>query len=159
MSVEDKTELVPLVAVQAPVLASIHAEGFDKPWPPEAFTRLLENPVRTGALALANDTPAGFIMVQQTPDESEILTLVVARNNRRAGIGKALLHWAIESAGIARCTRIILEVAESNEPARALYEGLGFTQIGARSGYYLHGQDVETALLLARSVVSPSSNR
>ena len=159
MSPGKEMQLVPLVPAQAPLLAALHAEGFDQPWPPEAFTRLLENPVRAGALALQAGVPAGFIMIQQTPDEAEVLTFVVAREHRRSGIGGALLQWAIESAGATGCARILLEVSESNEAARALYERLGFRQIGARSGYYARGQDVETALLLARSVVSPISTR
>ena len=148
-----------MVSAHAQVLASLHTEGFDQPWPAEAFTSLLANPNRTGALALADGAPAGFIMIQETPDEAEVLTFVVARAHRRAGIGGKLLDWAIDKALIAGCARILLEVSESNEAARALYDKAGFEQIGARSGYYNRGQGVETALLLARSVVSPISNQ
>jgi len=157
MSVE--IGLIPIVPAQAQILAALHAEGFDQPWPAEAFTSLLENPVRSGALALAGGAPVGFIMIQTTPGEAEVLTLVVARQNRGRGLGRRLLEWAIESAAGAGCARILLEVSESNEAARALYEKAGFRQIGARSGYYPHGQGAQTALLLARSVVGPSSTR
>lgn len=152
-------KLIPLVPAQAQILAALHAEGFDKPWPPEAFTRLLQNPAHSGALALCEAEPAGFIMIQRAAGEAEVLTFVVARNNRRQGVGMKLLDWAIESAHQAGCRRVLLEVGESNEAARALYDKAGFAQIGARSGYYARGQGVETALLLARAVVAPSSNR
>ena len=152
-------ELIPIVPAQAHVLAALHAEGFDQPWPVEAFTGLLENPLRLGSLALVGGVPAGFIMIQTTPDEAEVLTFVVARQNRRQGIGLRLLAWAIDSAAGAGCARILLEVSETNEAARALYDKAGFHQIGARSGYYARGQDAQTALLLARSVVSPVSTR
>ena len=151
--------LVPIVPAQAQILAALHAEGFDRPWPANAFTSLLANPSRSGALALKGDEPAGFIMVQILPDEAEVLTFVVARQFRRQGAGQRLLSWAVENAQNAGCSRVLLEVAETNEAARALYEQLGFGQIGARSGYYARSQGVETALLLARSVVSPASTR
>ncbi|MFZ1991217.1 MAG: ribosomal protein S18-alanine N-acetyltransferase [Alphaproteobacteria bacterium] len=152
-------KLIPIVPAQAQILAALHAEGFDEPWPVEAFTSLLENPARSGSLALAGGEPAGFIMIQTTPDEAEVLTLVVARQSRRQGVGRRLIEWAIERSAGAGCVRILLEVSESNEAARALYSQAGFQQIGARSGYYARGQDAETALLFARSVVSPVSTR
>lgn len=151
---------IPMVPAQAQVLAALHAEGFDQPWPPEAFTSLLKNPARSGMLALAGGAPAGFIMIQMTPDEGEVLTFVVARQNRRQGIGEQLLEWAAETCARAGCARILLEVSESNEAARALYGKAGFRKIGERSGYYARrGEGVETALLLARSVVSPASTQ
>ena len=154
-----KIELIPLVAAQAPILAALHAEGFDKPWPPEAFVRLLENPARRGALALAAAAPQGFILLQQTPDETEVLTFVVACARRRHGIGAKLLEWAVETTRLAGCARLLLEVAETNDAARALYDKLGFREIGARSGYYRRSQGTETALLLERLVVAPFGNR
>jgi ribosomal-protein-alanine N-acetyltransferase len=45
--------------------------------------------------------------------------------------------------------RLFLEVAENNSAGRALYERLGFTQVGKRPRYYPSGID---ALLLARNI-------
>ena len=152
-------ELTPLLPSQAELLARLHAEGFEQSWPPEAFTRLLENPARSGALALSSGVPAGFIMIQTTPDEAEVLTLVVSNKERRRGLGRMLLEWSIAGARAAGCAQILLEVAETNQAARALYEQLGFAQIGARSGYYAGSRGPTTALLLSRSVVSPVATR
>jgi len=155
----NKIELVPIVPKQAEILAALHAEGFEQPWPANAFTSLLENPSRSGSLAIAGSAPLGFIMIQIVPDEAEILTLTVARQYRRQGVGQRLLEWAVAAAQSASCSRVLLEVAEANQAARALYEQVGFSQIGARSGYYAHSRGAQNALLLARSVVSPAPTR
>ena len=141
--------LVPITPLHAPVLAALHETGFDRPWPEEAFVQLLSDEVRLGVLAMERDTPSGFVMLQRAADEAEILTLVVAPPRRRAGIGKALLEWAIEWSNRSGLSRLILDVNEQNTAARSLYGSLGFAEIGQRSGYYPRGQGVETALVLA----------
>ena len=45
---------------------------------------------------------------------------------------------------------LYLEVRESNSAARALYESLGFEQVGRRRGYYQYPS--EDALLLRRDL-------
>ncbi len=63
--------------------------------------------------------PCGLILIQRTPDEAEVLTLVVAAEHRRTWRRPELMEWAIEGVGRAGCARILLEVSERNEPARA----------------------------------------
>jgi [ribosomal protein S18]-alanine N-acetyltransferase len=151
--------LVPLKAEDAEIAAALHAMGFPDPWPAEAFISLLGDPLRSGAIAVAADEPCGLILLQKTPDEAEILTLVVSPKHRRQGAGRELMNWAIDVADNAGLERLILEVSEQNQAARRLYAGVGFTEIGRRSGYYARAKGVETALIMARSVVRPLSNR
>jgi ribosomal-protein-alanine N-acetyltransferase len=49
--------------------------------------------------------------------------------------------------------RATLEVRRSNEPARRLYERLGFSIAGVRRAYYSH--PVEDALVLWREDLTP----
>ena len=55
---------------------------------------------------------------------------------RRRGIGKQMLSFLLESAASRGMTACSLEVRISNEPALALYHGLGFTDAGVRPGFY-----------------------
>ena len=53
--------------------------------------------------------------------------LFVREQDRRAGLGEALIARAVERARERGCGRIELDVAESNRPAWALYERMGFS--------------------------------
>lgn len=87
-------------------------------------------------LALAGARPAGFCSWRQTaPDEAEILNIAVDPACRRRGVGSALLLAVCEEATGA----IFLEVAETNNPAIALYRKHGWEDAGVRPGYYNHG--------------------
>jgi [ribosomal protein S18]-alanine N-acetyltransferase len=43
-----------------------------------------------------------------------------------------------------KTTKLFLEVAENNAPARGLYESFGFQVNGVRKGYYADGQNAVT---------------
>jgi GNAT superfamily N-acetyltransferase len=52
--------------------------------------------------------------------------LFVSEEARGHGLGRALVDGAIERARERGCRRMELDTGESNEAARALYEGAGF---------------------------------
>ena len=84
-----------------------------------------------------SQVPAGFCAWRQsTPDEAELLNLAVEPANRRHGVASALLS-ALEREATGE---LFLEVAESNLPAIALYEHLGWVKTGTRIGYYHSGK-------------------
>jgi [ribosomal protein S18]-alanine N-acetyltransferase len=70
---------------------------------------------------------------------------VVAPEFQRRGLASQLIGALIREAQGQAGTRILLEVRESNLPARHLYENHGFAPIGRRKGYYQH--PVEDAVL------------
>jgi ribosomal-protein-alanine N-acetyltransferase len=129
----------------APVLAALHAEAFHAPWDAAAFDSLLD---QAGVFAIR--APDGFILCRVVLDEAEILTLAVRPAARRAGLGARLTQAAADFAARAGAERLFLEVAEDNDPARALYARQGFEQTGRRRNYYENsdGSRVD-ALLLA----------
>jgi RimJ/RimL family protein N-acetyltransferase len=53
---------------------------------------------------------------------------------RGAGAAARLLQAAIDEAAAASATRIMLWVSDRNEPARRLYERLGFREVGRIPG-------------------------
>ena len=76
---------------------------------------------------------AGFMVWRETcPGETEILNLAVQARFRRRGVAVALLRSVIR----ARPGEIFLEVRESNQGARRLYQSLGFEETGTRPEYY-----------------------
>lgn len=125
-------------------LAAIHAASFADAWDARAIGELLATP---GAFAFADDR--GFILVRAATVEAEILTLAVSPDARGKGLGRALVIAAASHAQVVGAAEMFLEVAISNSAARALYDGLGFTQAGRRKGYYTAGRETpEDALVL-----------
>jgi ribosomal-protein-alanine N-acetyltransferase len=87
-----------------------------------------------------------FLVARLSAAECELENLVVAAQYRRRGLASQLIHVLIASAREHNLERILLEVRESNQAARALYEKLGFQVNGRRKAYY--SQPPEDAIVL-----------
>ena len=88
-------------------------------------------------------------------DELHLLNITVSPKLRRLGIGIKMMHAIEGVAAQQNMPRIILEVRPSNRSALALYEYLGYEQIGLRKSYYpaeTGSQLREDALVLAKSI-------
>jgi ribosomal-protein-alanine N-acetyltransferase len=92
----------------------------------------------------------GFVIARCLPGEWEIENIVVAEPYKNRGIGTALVRQLLSEAEGAGATSVILEVRESNAPARRLYESNGFTTEGHRKAYYR--DPVEDAILYRRAL-------
>jgi ribosomal-protein-alanine N-acetyltransferase len=78
----------------------------------------------------------GFLCAQSVASEWEIENVVVAHQSLRLGIGSALVQELAKRAQRESVSAILLEVRESNLPARRLYEKQGFREVGRRRNYY-----------------------
>jgi RimJ/RimL family protein N-acetyltransferase len=98
-----------------------------------------------GRLSLARDTHPASAHVAD-------LGLMVAKDARRAGVGRALLEAAVDWARSSGVRKLELHVFPWNEPAIALYERFGFEREGLRKRHYRRaGEDVD-AILMALSI-------
>ena len=100
---------------------------------------------------LAYDTEGrsiGFCSFWRVLDELHINNLAVFPDRRREGVASALLTFVLNEGARQGAKRATLEVRQSNDPARYLYERFGFTVAGIRRGYYT--RPVEDALVLWR---------
>lgn len=126
----------PAGAELAAAMAALHARAFDEPWDEAAMRELLAMP-GTFALALGpGPALSGFVMFRIGGGEAEILTICVDPASRRAGLGRRLAEAAVAHAMAGGAEAIFLEVADDNEAALRLYEGIGFYLVGMRPGYY-----------------------
>ena len=82
-------------------------------------------------------------------DSADLLRIGVRPDRHRAGVGTAMLAAAMREAKHARAGRMLLEVADDNGAALALYAAAGFAEIDRRLRYYRSGAD---ALVLARDL-------
>ena len=94
--------------------------------------RLLEDP--DTEFLLAGDPPAGLcqlryrLSVWKGADDCWLEDLFVEEAARGTGMGRALAEEAVARARARGCRRIELDVNEDNQPARALYRAVGFTE-------------------------------
>jgi len=135
----------------ARVMAALHADAFEEPWPESAFAELTVQHSVSGWIAQTTD-PMGFILIRRASDEMEILTLAVARQNRRLGVAAALVNHALALANTDGARTCYLEVAVDNEAACALYKSCGFAQTGERPKYYRRGASKIDALIMSRAL-------
>ena len=112
-------------------------------WTSEQYNNLLRN----GVVLVSEEAGklAGFICAKAVAGEWEIENVVVAPEFLRRGIASRLLSRLIQQARNAEASAILLEVRESNEPARRLYEKHDFRDVGRRRAYY--NDPVENAIL------------
>jgi ribosomal-protein-alanine N-acetyltransferase len=80
-----------------------------------------------------SDTVLGYIIGVNNFDSIDIIRIAVDERHKRRGIGGMLLREIID--GYPELD-FFLEVRENNAPAIALYEKLGFRQVGIRKGFY-----------------------
>lgn len=118
-------------------LAALHAASFAQPWSASFIRDLLAGP---GVFVFV--WQEGFILARAAGGESEILTLAVAPESRRGGIGRALVREAATHAQNLGAATLFLEVAKDNEAGQKLYSGLGFKPVGLRKAYF-DGQDAQ----------------
>ena len=123
----------------AAALAAIHGAAFPpgERWGRDAMALQLELP---GVFGLV-DPRGGMVMARVAADEAEILTLAVLPEQRRQGVGRALLAEAVIVAAAHGAVAMFLEVALRNTAARGLYGAMGFTLVGQRRRYYADGDD------------------
>jgi ribosomal protein S18 acetylase RimI-like enzyme len=70
---------------------------------------------------------AGFVSWKRDGDTLDIHRLAVDPLFHRRGVGRALVRAALE---IEEAARTIVQTGAANEPAKALYRGEGFAEIG-----------------------------
>ena len=129
---------------------AIEEASFTNPWTREMYLAELENP-GVSFCFLAHDAEGrsiGFCSFWRVLDELHINNLAVIPDWRRQGVASALLTFVLTEGARLGAKRATLEVRQSNDPARYLYERFGFTVAGIRRGYYT--RPVEDALVLWR---------
>ncbi|HVY83544.1 MAG TPA: GNAT family N-acetyltransferase [Caulobacterales bacterium] len=138
----------------AGAMAALHARAFDPPWGASEIAKLLENPAAFAIMA-SELQPQGFILAWSAAGEAEILTLAVTPRERFKGVGTALINAACAAALLRGAGAMLLDVAEDNAPARALYAKFGFAEVGRRIAYYHRDDGRVDALVLRRELPRP----
>lgn len=136
-------------ANDAPALTHLHSRAFARGWDVDEFERLLCSPSVRGHVVSsgARGVVVGFVLSHLVAPEAEILSIAIADDVRRQGLGAGLLAHHLRRLAAEGVTTSFLEVEEGNGAALRLYGRYGYEQVGRRKGYYGGTAD---ALLLRR---------
>lgn len=85
--------------------------------------------------------------------EAHIMNIGVDPMEQKQGIGRKMIEHMIKVSRYGKAKSIFLEVRPTNLAAIALYEKMGFNQIGIRKGYYPGEEGREDALMLALELI------
>ena len=91
----------------------------------------------------------GYAVLMQGVDDAELLDIGINASHQRQGWGRQLLQAILALAYQLGRQRVVLEVRASNLAAIALYQSIGFVQIGLRRDYYpVENSGRENAILM-----------
>lgn len=129
-------------------VAALEKLCFSDPWSETSVASELDNPLSLWLIAEEEGTVLGYVGSQTVLDETDMMNIAVRPECRRRGIAAALIGELVNQLREHGSHVLRLEVRESNVPAIALYESMGFTQLGLRKNYYRNPK--ENALILGK---------
>ena len=129
-------------------VAELEKLCFSDPWSENSVAGELSNPLSCWLVCVENGTVLGYVGAQTVLGETDMMNLAVIPQARRRGIAESLILNLVAELKRQESHCLSLEVRASNAPARALYEKLGFAQVGRRPNYYRNPK--EDALILRK---------
>ena len=117
-------------------IAEIEKLCFHDPWSEKSIASELDNRLSLWLVAMDGHRLAGYVGSQSVLGETDMMNIAVHPDYRRQGIAEQLVTRLVEELKARETHSLMLEVRVSNDPARKLYEKLGFQQVGLRKNYY-----------------------
>ena len=117
-------------------IAELEKVCFSDPWSEKSIASELENTFSYWLVAEDNGCIAGYVGSQSVLDSADMMNLAVSPAYRRQGVGEMLVEALIAYLQKKKIIALLLEVRVSNAPAIALYQKMGFEQVGRRPRYY-----------------------
>ena len=127
----------------AAILAVMEDVYDHSPWKLEQIEADIEKESISYFLAMDEGQVLGFVALQETLYEAEVLQIAVKRAFQGQGLAQQLL------AQLPDQKEIFLEVRVSNLPAQSLYKKMHFQEIARRKNYY--HDPIEDAVIMKRN--------
>ena len=130
-------------------VTKLEATCFSDPWSRNQLQEECENSLAKVLVAVDDDGRVmGYAGLHYVIDEAGITNVSVFPEDRRHGVAKALMQELDRFCRTSNMAFLTLEVRASNAGAIALYEKLGFQNVGTRKNFYTH--PTEDALLMTK---------
>ena len=140
-----------MTAAHTGQIAELEKICFSDPWSEKSIASELDSRLSLWLVAMDGETVVGYVGSQSVLGETDMMNIAVSPNYRRQGIAEKLVVELIEKLREKGNHSLMLEVRSSNDPAKNLYEKLGFEQVGRRKNYYRNPK--EDALILRKEWV------
>lgn len=125
------------------LLARLEAACFAPPWSAQSCGHEIR--YAQVFILYQDNIPVGYASLGSSGDQAELRRMAILPEHRGQRLGHRLLAEIVGMSRRQGFREILLEVAEGNLPALALYTSFGFIKYHRRKKYYSDGSD---ALLL-----------
>jgi len=129
-------------------IATMESAVFSDAWTAKSIEDTYNQPQAFIVTAELDGKVAGYCIVYFVLDEGEIARIAVDNCFRRQGVGRKLLEQVERTCKEKGIIRLMLDVRESNESARAFYKSMGFEVDGVRKNFY--EMPKENAVLMSK---------
>jgi [ribosomal protein S18]-alanine N-acetyltransferase len=140
----------PMLEVDLPQVVEIEKVSLPSPWSKELFEEELKRDVAYYFVMEEEGQVAGYMGYWEAPQEAHIINLAIAPKFRGRGLGRQMIEYCLDFARKRGAGLATLEVRESNEAARKLYEKCDFRMVAIRKKYYSDNQ--EDAVVMIREI-------
>jgi len=130
-------------------VSRIEAAAYAFPWTRGNFVDSLAAGYLAEVLEDETRQLLGYFIAMAGVDEMHLLNITVAPAWQGQGLGRLMLQALADHARGRGMASLWLEVRESNRRARALYEQLGYAEVGLRRGYYPAAGRREDAVVMS----------
>lgn len=140
--------IVSMTSAHVAQIAELEKRCFNDPWSENSIASELNNRLSCWLVALEGDVVIGYVGSQTVLGETDMMNIAVHPDYRNQGVAKNLIQTLMDTLSGQGSHSLMLEVRQSNEPARNLYASLGFETVGIRKNYYRNPK--ENALILRK---------
>lgn len=144
--------LRPMQLADLAAIMEIEISAYPFPWSLGNFRDCLSTGHRCRVLEIDGEIQ-GYSLVSTGAGEAHILNLCVHPSLRGKGYGRLLLQEQLDALAETDVDVVLLEVRPSNSNAIALYDSMGFNELGRRKDYYPAARGREDALIMARQLI------
>jgi len=131
-------------------VVEIEKASMPSPWSKELFEEELRRSAAHYFVIEEENLVAGYMGYWEAPQEAHIINLAVGPRFRNQGLGQNMVERCLEFAAQRGAHLATLEVRDSNESAKRLYEKCGFRTVAIRKKYYQDNQ--EDAVIMLRDL-------
>ena len=129
-------------------VSALENASYEFPWSAGIFSDCVKAGHPCWVLSV-DSVIAGYGILSMGAGEAHLLNICVDSAYRGQGLGRHLLGRLLDIARWNGAERLFLEVRPSNPLAKALYESVGFSEIGRRPRYYPARNGREDAIVMA----------